>query len=169
MNKSLRYYAYKDDPGLYKNELSKLTDKEGNPVIKNTDEYGKSFLNYIVEYGSVNGVRYLYDTYEIRQSHITSMIDFEKAGRKMCMPFDNSMGLARLVASMNDAELFYGIFDSYHLFFTIGSYGRSRGFFGDGEFAEIILDNNILFEYLFEPREYEFKMNNRPKFKKDDH
>ncbi len=60
-NKGFRYYAYLDDPELYKNEFNLLLAKDGKSILTQTDEFGKTFLDYVVEYHSVNGVRYLYE------------------------------------------------------------------------------------------------------------
>ena len=64
-DKGFRYYAYVDDYDLYVNEFDRKIDKRGNPIMSNYDEFGKSFLEYIIEYGAKNGVRYLYDVYGI--------------------------------------------------------------------------------------------------------
>lgn len=65
-NKGFRYYAYLDDPQLYKNEFNLLMATDGKSIITQTDEFGKTFLDYVVEYHSVNGVRYLYEEYGIK-------------------------------------------------------------------------------------------------------
>ena len=56
-NKGFRYYAYLDDPELYKNEFDLLLTKDGKSILTQTDEFGKTFLDYIVEYRSINGVK----------------------------------------------------------------------------------------------------------------
>ena len=62
-NKGFRYYAYLDNPKLYKEEFDLLLAKDGKSILTQTDEFGKTFLDYVVEYRSVNGVRYLYEEY----------------------------------------------------------------------------------------------------------
>ena len=48
-NKGFRYYAYMDDARLYKEEFDLLLAKDGTPIISQTDEFGKTFLDYVVE------------------------------------------------------------------------------------------------------------------------
>ena len=65
-DKGFRYYAYLDDPKLYKEEFDLLLTKDGEPIISQSDEFGKTFLDYVIEYRAVNGVRYLHDKYGIK-------------------------------------------------------------------------------------------------------
>ena len=60
-NKGYRYYAYLDDPELYKNEFDILLAKDGKSILTQTDEFGKTYLDYMVEYHSVNGIKYLHN------------------------------------------------------------------------------------------------------------
>ena len=55
-----------DDAKLYKEEFDLLLTKDGKSIISETDEFGKTFLDYVVEYRAVNGVRYLHDEYGIK-------------------------------------------------------------------------------------------------------
>lgn len=65
-SKGFRYYAYLDDPELYKKELVNLLTKTGENTLTQTDEFGKTFLDYVVEYNSINGIRFLKDTYHLK-------------------------------------------------------------------------------------------------------
>lgn len=65
-NKGFRYYAYLDNPKLYKEEFDLLLAKDGKSILTQTDEFGKTFLDYVVEYSSFNGVRYLQEEYGIK-------------------------------------------------------------------------------------------------------
>ena len=49
-NKGFRYYAYLDDPQLYKDEFDVLLANDGRSILNQTDEFGKTFLDYVVEY-----------------------------------------------------------------------------------------------------------------------
>lgn len=53
--KGFRYYAYLDDTKLYKEEFNLLLARDGKSILTQTDEFGKTFLDYVVEYRSVNG------------------------------------------------------------------------------------------------------------------
>ncbi len=157
-NKGFRYYAYLDDPELYKNEFDVLLAKDGNSILTQSDEFGKTFLDYVVEYHSVNGVRYLHDEYGIKLKWYHNQFEFRKDKGIIWIHFENSIGFARLVASMNDVELFNDIYDSYNMFFTNGHYATENCIFCQNEYLEIILDDYDLFHSIFEIKPYELKL-----------
>ncbi|MFR1993083.1 MAG: hypothetical protein ACLS26_06245 [Eubacterium sp.] len=41
-NKGFRYYAYLDNPKLYKEEFDLLLAKDGKSILTQTDEFGKN-------------------------------------------------------------------------------------------------------------------------------
>ena len=165
-NKGFRYYAYLDDPLLYKNEFNLLLAKDGKSIITQTDEFGKTFLDYVVEYHSVNGVRYLYEEYGIKLKMFHNRFEFRKDTGVTWIDFQNSIEFARLVASMNDVELFNSIYDSYYMFFACGYYDVGSCIFADNDFLELILDNDDIFESIFEENPYVFELSNSAKRKK---
>lgn len=159
-NKGFRYYAYLDDPKLYKDEFDLLLAVDGKSILSQTDEFGKTFLDYLPEYHSVNGVRYLYNEYGIKLQWWYNQFEFKKDSGIMWIHHKNCIEFARLVASMNDAELFNDIYDSYNMFFRNGHYASKECIFCQNEYLEIILDNDYLFESIFEIKLYEFKSGN---------
>ena len=165
-NKGFRYYAYLDDPQLYKNEFNLLLANDGKPIITQTDEFGKTFLDYVVEYHSVNGVRYLHKEYGIKLKWHFNDFEFNKDKGVTWINFQNSIEFARLVASMNDVELFNSIYDSYNMFFACGYYDVDRCIFANNDFLELILENDDIFKSIFEEKSYVFKLSNTAKRKK---
>lgn len=160
-NKGFSYYAYLDDPKLYRKEFDPLRTRDGSSILTQTDEFGKAFLDYVVEYHSVHGVRYLYEEYGIKLKWYHRQFELEKKREEGIRIYsENYIEFARLVASMNDAELFYDIFDSYHMFLSNGHYASEDTIFCQGEYLEIILDNDHLFRSLFETREYQYVVGN---------
>ena len=157
-NKGFRYYAYLDDLKLYKDEFDILLANDGKSILTQTDEFGKTFLDYVVEYSSVNGVRYLHDEYGIKLKWYHNQFEFKKDKGVTWIDFENSIEFARLVASMNDVELFNDIYDSYNMFFTNGHYATEKCIFCQGEYLEIMLDNDDLFHSIFEKKSYELKL-----------
>lgn len=155
-NKGFRYYAYLDDSKLYKEEFNLLLAKDGKSILTQTDEFGKTFLDYVVEYHSVNGVRYLHEEYGIKLKWYHNQFEFRRDTGITWIDFDNYIEFARLVASMDDAELFNDIYDSYNMFLSNGHYATDTTIFCQSEYLEIILDNNNLFNSIFEIRPYEF-------------
>ena len=165
-NKGFRYYAYLDDPKLYKDEFDVLLAKDGKSILTQTDEFGKTFLDYVVEYHSVNGVRYLYDAYGIKLKWYHNQFQFRKDSGVTWINFENCIEFARLVASMNDVELFNDIYDSYNMFFTNGHYATKNCIFCNNDYLEIILDNDDIFKSIFEEKPYVFELSNFAKRKK---
>ncbi len=157
-DKGFRYYAALDNPELYKKEFDVLLASDGKSIITQTDEFGKTFLDYVVKYHSVNGVRYLHDEYGITLKWYHNQFESRKDKCIRWLPYKNSIEFARLVASMDDTELFYDIFDSYNMFFTNGHYATENCIFCQSEYLEILLDNDNLFRALFEKKAYELKL-----------
>ncbi len=165
-NKGFRYYAYLDEPQLYKNEFDLLLSKDGKSIITQTDEFGKTFLDYVVEYHSVNGVRYLHEEYGIKLKWYHNQFEFRKNKGITWIDFKNSIEFARLVASMNDVELFNSIYDSYYMFFTYGDYKVGNCIFENKDYLELILENEGIFKSIFQEKEYEYELGNSAKIKK---
>ena len=165
-NKGFRYYAYLDDPKLYKEEFDVLLANDGKSILNQSDEFGKTFLDYVVEYHSVNGVIYLHDEYGIKLKWYHNRFEFRKDKGITWIHFENCIAFACLVASMNNVELFNDIFDSYNMFFTNGHYGAEDCIFCQGEYLEIMLDNDDLFHSIFEKKPYELKLGSSGKRKK---
>ena len=165
-NKGFRYYAYLDDPKLYKEEFDLLLTKDGKSILTQTDEFEKTFLDYVVEYHSVNGVRYLHDEYGIKLKWYHNQFEFRKNKGITWIHFENCIEFARLVASINDVELFNDIYDSYNMFFTNGHYATEHCIFCQSEYLEIILDHDDLFNSIFEKKPYTLKLGHYERRKK---
>lgn len=155
-NKGFRYYAYLDDPNLYKNEFDLLLTKEGKSILTQTDEFEKTFLDYVVEYHSVNGVRYIHDEYGIKLKWHWNHFEFRKDSGITFMNFKNCIEFARLVADMKDVELFNDIFDTYNMFLAQGHYVDDNTVFCQDDYLEILLDHDDLFRSLLEEKVYEY-------------
>lgn len=180
-NKGFKYYAYMNDPELCKTELDMwlstdikalqtysdgkyiatiknvLAYDDEKPLVKvsgvldRTDEFGKTFLDYVVEYNAVNVVIYLYEKYGLKYDGLTERM-YARDRSTICFPFNNYIGLAQVVANIDDENLFYDIFDSYKKFICCGSYYGD--IFSQNEYYKIILEHKHLFESLFAKREY---------------
>lgn len=156
-NKGFRYYAYLDNPKRYKEEFNLLLAKNGESILTQTDEFGKTFLDYVVEYRSVNGVRYLHEEYGIKlNGYFSNNFKFRKDSGITWINFENCIAFAKLVASMNDTELFNDIYDSYNMFLSNGHYASNDTIFCQSEYLEIMLEHDNLFKSIFKIRPYEY-------------
>ena len=164
-NKGFRYYAYLDDPKLYREEFNLLQTKDGKSILNETDEFGKTFLDYVVEYHSVNAVRYLHDEFGMKLQWYHNQFNFNKEKGIIWVHFENSIEFARLVASLDDAELFNDIYDSFNMFYTNGHYGGDGALFYQPEYFEILMNNEKIFDSLFEIKKYEVELGNSYKRK----
>ena len=153
--KGFRYYAYLDDKELYEKELSTLLSKEGKSIIHESDEFGKTFLDYVVEYNAVNGVRFLHDFYKIKLRYWTNEFVTEPKG--IFWMHDNAIEFCRMVANMGDLKLFNDIYDSYYMFASNGFY-LSQILYTQDEFFEIVMDHDYIFNDLFDIKTYTFEL-----------
>ena len=162
-NKGFRYYAYLDNYDLYVNEFDKLLAKDGKSILYQTDEFGKTFLDYVAEYGSKNAILYLKNVYHIKLKFWYNQFETETKGL-FWMNSDNAMNVARLVANMGDEKLFNDIYDTYHMFVSSGFY-TDQHIFSQGEFNEIVMDHENIFKTIFEVKTYKYELNSKGKNK----
>ena len=158
-SKGFRYYAYLDDPELYKKELVTLLTKTGENTLTQTDEFGKTFLDYVVEYNSINGIRFLRDTYHLKLRFGDNQFDTVPKG--MFWLHDKGIELARIVANSGDVKLFTDIYDPYYQF-ALGFYSHNSIYCQD-DYFEILLDHEELYKTIFEIKKYEYKLTRHQK------
>ena len=158
-SKGFRYYAYLDDPELYKKELVNLLTKTGENTLTQTDEFGKTFLDYVVEYNSINGIRFLKDTYHLKLKFGDNQFDTVPKG--MFWVNDKGIELARIVANSGDVKLFNDIYDPYYQF-AFGFYSPDSIYCQD-DYFEILLDHEELYKTIFEIQKYEYELTRRQK------
>lgn len=155
-NKPFRYYVMKDDPKLYK-ELDDLCSVDGKLIITGTDEYGKGFLDYVVEYKALNALRHLL---------IHHKFSADKFGRYNFFYIDDSQSeimfakypieVAKIIVNSGDFKLFMKTFnDMEYLIRYPWSYDNS--WFNKDEFIYCILENESIFNQMFFFKEYKLK------------
>lgn len=161
-SKGFRYYAYKDDSELYKKELDVLLTKCGENSLTKIDEFGKTFLDYAVEYNSINGIRYLRDTYHLKLRHGDNHFDTVPKG--MFWVHDKGIELARIIANSGDVQLFNDIYDPYYTFAMHGFFVPGSIFLQD-DFIDILIDNHELYSTIFESKRYEYELTRSQKIR----
>ena len=156
--KGFRYYAYKDDPKLYNGEFERnLVDIEGRPYIRNTDEYGKWFLDYIVEYKAINGLRYLVEKHHLRADPIRNSrvyrIEDEGGFDMMMTTVENSIDYLIVEEDLDD--VFDSMYDPYYPYIHLRR-DYYDSVFKDKRFISIILNTKKIFKNMFITREIEY-------------
>ena len=147
--KGFRYYAYKDDMALYEDEFERtMVTNEGFPTICNTDEFGKHFLDYVVEYKSLNALRFLIKKHNLKPN-LSSPFFFTIEGSHSV---SSTMGseLIKMVVQEDDAEIFNTILDPFPYFYRCG--GRISDFRLDPQVLEFILESKKVFASLFKTK-----------------
>lgn len=161
-DKGFRYYAYKDEPELYKKELANLLTLSGESCLTQTDEFGKTFLDYAVEYNAINGIRFLSDKYKLKLRFYNNQFDTEPKG--MFWVHDKGIELARMISNFGDIELFNKIYDSRYMMASNGFY-LPETIFSTDEFASIVLENRGLLDSVFETKSYKYLYGRKAKIK----
>ena len=163
--KGFRYYAYKDDMDLYLNEFEReMISSDGAPVILNSDEYNKSFLDYVIEYKSLNALRYLIKEHSLTPvySGLYNTFFIDRQYRISCR---DPHGVLKMVIREDEPELFDLIFDAVNAFWI-----RNKDLEGahiDDELIELILNSINIFDSLFETKKYWVKEFDRNVYGRD--
>lgn len=159
-NKPFRYYVVKDNPKLYK-ELDSLCTVGGKPIITETDEYGKGFLDYIVEYKALNALKFLSIHHRFRSDKFGRYNFFFINDTESEIMFAKyPMEIAKIIVNSGDFKLFMKTFnDIEYLIKFPWSYDNS--WFNQDEFVYCILDNESIFSQMFFFKEYKLKELNK--------
>lgn len=152
--KGFRYYAYKDDPNLYENEFEKtMITNDGYPTICNSDEFNKTFLDYVVEYRSINALRFLLHKHGLKP-YFGSRNSYQIDGRyNIFTTLDNQ--LLNMAIQEDDVELFDALFNPFETCIAYRTAWEQLRI--KLETYEFILNSDKVFNSLFTPKEFLFK------------
>lgn len=156
--KGFRYYAYKDDIKLYEDEFERtMVTNDGYPTICNSDEFNKTFLDYVVEYRSINALKFLLHKHGLKP-YIGSRNSYQIDGRyNIFTTMENQ--LYNMVIQEDDVELFNVLFDPFEtciLYRTAWEHLRI-----ELQTYEFILNSDKIFNSLFTPKTFSYKDFNR--------
>lgn len=152
--KGIRYYAYLDDPKLYK-ELEKEIDVNGRYIIENYDEYSQTFVDYLIKYKSINGFRFLIKTFGLTY-HPWGMFKFTKKGPMENFFTTNIVGLGVALVNLDIPELFHEVFNPFDNVKEF-QYIAIDNLYKKEEFLEAILHRDHILKSLFEVKDLEIK------------
>lgn len=145
--KGIRYAAYKNDI-IYFKELENEKNNIDQPVIASNDEFGKSILDYIVQYHSFNGLKYLIDKEYLKLSWNGRLLDVGSNSRIVWSV--TAMDVFDMILKNDDAVIFEKFSDPWS---RINAYGFSFGLLTSDVTLEKIYKSNNIFDSLLNKRE----------------
>ena len=161
--KGIRYFAYMDDMKLYENEFKKMMFLEDDhTILINTDEFNKSFLDYVVEFRSINAIRFLVKEYKFAATTFDHKLFTIKYGElSENLYFRDNEEIALLIMESEDVDLLYKVFPMDHEIYLYHPDLPDRYFFNEKGIIQMFLNNQTLFGSLFRNVEFNFSEVNR--------
>lgn len=157
--RGLEYTVACDDFDTYV-KLDGETDENAENILKNTDEYNKSLLDYIVSYRAINGIRFLHEKHDFFFIPMNNMFNADTSMMTICDNYQTiPMEIAKLLAEKNESELFVNIFNP---FYEIGNYVyENRYLYTKQEFAKVALSSNKIIEGMLLVKRIDLQKANR--------
>lgn len=154
--KGFRYYAYKDDPVLYEDEFEKtMITNDGDPTICNSDEFNKTFLDYVIEYKSINALKFLYKKHNFKPYPFAYSVKTYQIDGKYFLSTTMENELYKMVILEDDPELFDALYNPY-----IACAAKCIPFEDlklDSQTFEFMLNSKKIFDQLFDTKTFPFK------------
>ena len=159
--KSFRYFAHKDDPVLYE-ELDKMTTPEGDDILNNSDEYQRCFMDYLIEYRAYNGLKYLINKHHLKFDDFSNLyfIDDEPLHYSASLKLE----IAKFIIDSNNPKTFSLVYNPFNYFMKNYWFDKKSiaSDYVEDKFIEAILNNDKIFNLLFEEKTSNFEaINNR--------
>lgn len=156
---SFRYYAYKDEYKLYK-RLDEARVENTMYPYEQSDEFDHFFIDYLIEYHSYNGFKFLANEHRFRTNKLnlnTYLIE-----EKQMMPYQKNYDeLAKTIIGFDDVDLYNKIYgDCYYLLHYFNQYMSTvfcnRQCYPENVFAESILNTENIFKTVFEEKDFKY-------------
>lgn len=162
-----RYAAYQDNENEYSRYIANL---EHEDRIQMPDEFGFSLFDYLGQFDSINGYRFLLNNYKLQfdYSQFQRLTYINSDGHPQFCSISNNKTLVtdNLIATLakhNDVKTFKSIFfDNCSLkrFDVSEIFNREKPFFSDS-FLEVLLTNESFLNLLLETKEVTLNVFNR--------
>lgn len=153
--KGMRYACYKNSYEAFEELDKDLTDNCCS-VLTSSDEYGKHLLDYIIEYNSIEGIRYLVNKHELKYRSINDTM-FLDNGMIFARNDNYVFLISKMLIDNNEIELFNSVFDAYSMIFYYSDY---KSIFVNEEFFKLILNNELILNSIFNYRELDWSYGN---------
>ena len=158
--KGFRYYAYIDNPKVYEEEFSKIMPLDScHSILINQDEFGKTFLDYVVLYKSINAIKFLQKHYDFRSHQLNNNMFAITFNGSLEIIFGNNVEIAKMILEKGEVDLFYKVFNfntSFHL-----SHLDLEPSYQNEEILEFLLKDETAFKSLFQEFKSKFIKINR--------
>lgn len=157
--RGLEYTVACDDFSEYL-KLDGETDDEAVNILRNTDEYNKSLLDYIIKYRSVNGIRFLCEKHNFFFNPMNNMFNADSSMPIICGNYDSApMEIAKLLAEKEETDLFIEIFDPFYE--TSRYVDTDRYLYNKKEFVRTVLTSGKVLQKMLSSKEIPIKDANR--------
>lgn len=157
--RGLEYTVACDDFSEYL-KLDGETDDEAVNILRNTDEYNKSLLDYIIKYRSVNGIRFLCEKHNFFFNPMNNMFNADSSMPIICGNYDSApMEIAKLLAEKEESDLFIEIFDPFYE--TSRYVDTDRYLYNKKEFVRTVLTSGKVLQKMLSSKEIPIKDANR--------
>ncbi|MFQ7077661.1 MAG: hypothetical protein ACLRSW_06825 [Christensenellaceae bacterium] len=157
--RGLEYTVACDDFSEYL-KLDGETDDEAVNILRNTDEYNKSLLDYIIKYCSVNGIRFLCEKHNFFFNPMNNMFNVDSSMPIICGNYNSApMEIAKLLAEKEEADLFIEIFDPFYE--TSRYVDTDRYLYNKKEFVRTVLTSGKVLQKMLSSKEIPIKDANR--------
>ena len=157
--RGLEYTVACDDFSEYL-KLDGETDDEAVNILRNTDEYNKSLLDYIIKYRSANGIRFLCEKHNFFFNPMNNMFYVDSSMPIICGNYDSApMEIAKLLAEKEETDLFIEVFDPFYE--TSRYVDTDRYLYNKKEFVRTVLTSGKVLQKMLSSKEIPIKDANR--------
>ena len=165
--KSLRFYALKDDPKMYK-ELDNQSSSSGyQSIFQEHDEFGKSFIDYVIQYNSINAIKYLAIHRKLRISGDPSSIYATFDGNEHWFPINQIDEFVEMILKTDDPSLFNRIFDIEE-YLNQYPFRIEYNIISNPNFLDLLLKTNEIFASQLHTKNINFYKANANMVKKEE-
>ena len=142
-NFGIKYVAFLNKYDSFE-KLDQQADEHYNPLF-NCDEFGKNIVDYIIQYESINGLRYLSDKYNIKYNPLHNCVS-----AKQLFVYDKKIEqIMNLICKNDDAALFNSIFDGLYNIEHFQYYDKDRCLYFKDVFYKTVSETTSILEKLF--------------------
>lgn len=150
-NFGIKYVAFSNKYEDFE-KLDNLSEEGNNPLL-NVDEFGKNIIDYIIQYDSINGLRYLSDTYNLQFNSFNNCISL----KNLFINEEKTEKILSLICKDDDFKLFNSIFDGFYSIDNFQYYNKDSHFYFKESFKKLISKTTNILKGLLVERKMKLK------------